>query len=269
MIQPSAITDFVALCVHSNRLGLVYVKDGEIHDKAYLIDKKEDLVDIESYFDKVEYVLAFNIGIHRANLKGIFERNGMSLPDKKYVCVYNWAKDNIGTTTFSTVRDYFGILPDGVGMEFDRSGWHHRDYVLNAEMLSEAAILLQESCGLKLEEAISGDRASSQRKFWLGSVAKQKLPDFQYYDGEVNQNLFSGKKVVITGDFAFNHYRDKITSQLVELGAVSQSSVNSKTNIVVIGNEAGPSKLAKLKDLIDEGADIKILNEGHLIGLIK
>lgn len=172
MIEPSTITDFVALCVHSNRMGVVHVKDGKIHDKVYLRDSEQELSNLEFYFEKVDYVLAFNIGTHRKNLKNMFERIGRSLPDKKYVCVYNWSKKNIGTSTFIGVRNYFGIGNSGIEGEYDLSGWHSRDYVLNAEMLAEATIMMQESCGMELKNAVSGDRESSRRAFWSNQTFK-------------------------------------------------------------------------------------------------
>ena len=166
MIQPSTITDFVALCVHSNRMGVVHVKDGKIHDKVYLRDSEQELKTLESYFESVEYVLAFGLGTHRKNLKNMFERVGRSLPDKKYVCVYNWAKTNIGTSTFISVRDYFGIGVSGMEGEYDLSGWHGKDYVLNAEMLAEAAMMMQESCGMELADAVAD--GTKWKKIWTG-----------------------------------------------------------------------------------------------------
>ncbi len=277
MDNASTIPDFVALCVHSSELGLVYVKNGEIHDKAKLYGNKQDLEDVQSYFDKVEYVLAFNIGIHRANLKNMFEGIGSCLPEKKYVCVYNWAKVNIGTTTFETVCEILGIQPRPMNGGYNNNGWDLRDYVYNAELLAEAAIMLHESCGMELDLSVSGDRASSRLKFWKDSftgiqktaIETKPADNLAYFPDQITKEIFVNQKVVVTGDFYTFPDRELLVKKLVSLGAVKQSTVNSKTNIVVVGSEPGPSKIKLLQDLLNSGSVIKVLNERQIATIVE
>ncbi|MEE0839166.1 MAG: BRCT domain-containing protein, partial [Acutalibacteraceae bacterium] len=58
---------------------------------------------------------------------------------------------------------------------------------------------------------------------------------------------FFGKKIVITGTFS-KYTRDELSAKLEELGAKTSSSVSSKTDYVLCGENAG-SKLDKAKKL--------------------
>jgi DNA ligase (NAD+) len=72
---------------------------------------------------------------------------------------------------------------------------------------------------------------------------------------------FTGKTIVITGSFAeFN--RNELTKKIESFGAKVSSSVTSKTNILIIGENAG-SKLAAAEKL-----GIRIITEEELKKLI-
>ncbi len=76
----------------------------------------------------------------------------------------------------------------------------------------------------------------------------------------------AGTAFVITGEFSEN--RDSITAKLVSLGAMAKSGVSSKTNLLIVGDQAGKTKLTKAKQLGIEqvGKDwlVKILTENGL-----
>ncbi len=79
---------------------------------------------------------------------------------------------------------------------------------------------------------------------------------------EVNTNsYFSGKTIVLTGALE-NFSRTDLTKQLMNLGANVTSSVSKKTDLVIVGSDAG-SKLDKAKSL-----NIKTINESELIELL-
>ncbi len=79
---------------------------------------------------------------------------------------------------------------------------------------------------------------------------------------EVNTNsYFSGKTVVLTGALE-NFARAELTKRLMNLGANVTSSVSKKTDLVIVGADAG-SKLDKAKEL-----NIKTINESELIDLL-
>lgn len=81
---------------------------------------------------------------------------------------------------------------------------------------------------------------------------------------QINSSFFEGKNVVITGVFGkFN--RDDLKSILEHHGAIIRTGISTKTNVVVMGMDAGPSKCAKIKELVDSRVDIVVLNETELL----
>ncbi len=82
-------------------------------------------------------------------------------------------------------------------------------------------------------------------------------------NNEVKENYFTNKTIVLTG--ALNSYsRPDLTKLLSSYGANVTSSVSKKTDLVIVGTDAG-SKLDKAKELnieiIDEAKLLEILSE--------
>jgi DNA polymerase III subunit epsilon len=77
-------------------------------------------------------------------------------------------------------------------------------------------------------------------------------------------NPFYKKKVVFTGVLQ-TMSRDQAAKLVQELGADIDISVNKRTDFVIVGQGAGPSKLKKTDDLIASGSSIRILNETEFI----
>lgn len=80
------------------------------------------------------------------------------------------------------------------------------------------------------------------------------------YD-DVGDNFFKGKKFVLTGTLSVP--REKMTQILESLGAISSSSVTSKTDFVLVGDNPG-SKYEKAKAL-----NVKIYDESEINELIE
>ncbi|PWJ55068.1 BRCA1 C Terminus (BRCT) protein [Dyadobacter jejuensis] len=275
MIHPRKIEDFIAVCIHSRSLGLVHVKEGKIFHKELLYSEKSDLQKLLLLFDQVTYVVAFGLGSHRRNLRIMFEDIDSSLPDKKYVCAYNWAKQNIGTTTFLSVREYFGISLDQNELEFDRSGWHHRDYVFNAEMLAQAVMLMQESCGMNLVNAVSGKRTPGtyRRQSYFNykniSVKPTKnetiveLPEIKYYNGVLDLQTLEGKNVSISGSFLFTSTQHMKTL-IEELGGTFQPRFNEETHVLIVGDQPELHDILTLNERIYRGSEVMVINSSLL-----
>lgn len=79
---------------------------------------------------------------------------------------------------------------------------------------------------------------------------------------------FFHARTVITGIFASYPNRDELGRTLQELGADINTSISRKTNIVIIGDGAGPSKLRKIEELRANGYDIRVIYEPELISLL-
>lgn len=84
-----------------------------------------------------------------------------------------------------------------------------------------------------------------------------------------NRNTpFFHARTVITGIFTAYPNRDDLGKMLQVLGADINTSISKKTNIVVIGSGAGPSKLKKIEELKADGCDIRIIYEPELISIL-
>jgi DNA polymerase-3 subunit epsilon len=73
-------------------------------------------------------------------------------------------------------------------------------------------------------------------------------------------NPFYDKKVVFTGDL-LEWDRSAAACLLQKLGADVNTSISGRTQIVVIGKGAGPSKLEKIIDILADGAPLRLMNE--------
>jgi len=74
--------------------------------------------------------------------------------------------------------------------------------------------------------------------------------------------------VVITGTFDAYPNRNELGKLLQSLGADINTAISSKTDVVVIGHGAGPSKLKKIKELHDKGHEIRMIFEPELVQLL-
>ena len=85
---------------------------------------------------------------------------------------------------------------------------------------------------------------------------------FQTTKTEKNEGIFTGKTIVVSGVFsAFS--RDEIKELIEQNGGKNGSSISSKTDFLVAGENMGPSKLKKAVDL-----GIKILSEDEFVKLL-
>lgn len=109
-------------------------------------------------------------------------------------------------------------------------------------------------------------RYSEYDKQKMTSETHKKLDDDKISD---KSTPFYNKKVVITGIFEKFPIREELGEMLRRYGADMNSSISSKTNIVIIGNGAGPSKVQKIDILKKQGVEIEIINEEKLLKIIK
>ena len=94
-----------------------------------------------------------------------------------------------------------------------------------------------------------------QKLFELGITINKRA--------EITTNsAFTNKTIVLTGSLQ-NYTRPDLTKLLLSMGANVTSSVSKKTDLVVVGADAG-SKLDKAKEL-----GIRIVEESELIELLK
>lgn len=81
-------------------------------------------------------------------------------------------------------------------------------------------------------------------------------------------SVFYNSTVVITGVFEKYETRDELAAKLQSLGARITSSISYKTTHVLVGEDAGPKKIKKIRQLQSEGCPIKIIRESELESLM-
>lgn len=87
-------------------------------------------------------------------------------------------------------------------------------------------------------------------------VANQSTPFFQ-------------SRVVITGMLSSFPEREQLAMLLRKYGADINSSISGKTDIVIMGFDAGPSKIKKISEYQEKGHDIRVIHEEELLEILK
>lgn len=85
----------------------------------------------------------------------------------------------------------------------------------------------------------------------------------------IPDNYFKGKSCVITGTFRLFPIRDELAGYIKEHGGRVISSISSRTDILLMGEAPGPSKVEKARLMIVSGSNLKIIDETELGNIIK
>lgn len=97
----------------------------------------------------------------------------------------------------------------------------------------------------------------SGHKALRGDVLKKDLSNAD------PSNPFYDKKVVITGVFSMD--REDMAQWLKRMGADIDTAISKKTQIVLVGEKAGPKKLEKIAQLQEAGSEIKVYHEDFIL----
>lgn len=145
----------------------------------------------------------------------------------------------------------------GIGLE------HHHDALCDATACAE---MILRSKGIIIYPTLNSvikEETFDNKK--ISSEAKQPLnPE----DVENKDTPFFKKRIVLTGNLIKFPNREEISEKLKLYGADINTSISKRTNIVIVGEKAGPSKMKKIKELKDQGYEIRIIEETELISII-
>lgn len=261
-----------------SEIAIVVVKDGEIVDKYFeeitppknpLYENdfwqshgerslKEAWVDLRSFFEEYKYAVAFNLSVHKSNLEKSLAHYGIELPNIEFVCAYNWAKNslNLEASTFFDVKDYLGIDLN------QHSSRHLSQAVATAELVLKLEDLTQVSIE-DYAKYIQQNRVQGIEKFFKSKVGNADLNGL-IFQTEITDLDIQNKTIVITGDFDKFPDRDKLSEALTLKGGLVKGSISGKTEVVIIGSGAGPSKIEKIKGMLDKGKSIALINQQTL-----
>ena len=107
---------------------------------------------------------------------------------------------------------------------------------------------------------------SGQEARKLESDTKQPLAASEV---ENPNTPFFLKKVVITGLLDSFPIREELASLLKRYGADINTSISRKTDIVIVGDGCGPSKMKKITELKTQGIDIHVMYEPEFLEIIE
>lgn len=142
---------------------------------------------------------------------------------------------------------------------------HHHDALDDA--LACAQLFLAEN-GRIPANTFKGSLKSILRYMETKKYSKDTLNPLDDSQIQNQDTPFFHARTVITGVFTKYPNRNDLGQQLKALGADINTSISKKTDIVVIGDGAGPVKLKKIQDLRDQGYVIRIIYEPELIDIL-
>jgi DNA ligase (NAD+) len=137
----------------------------------------------------------------------------------------------------------------------------------NIDNLSKASLLelvTVDEIGEKIAESVVSFFADSQNQELIARLKSYGV-QFELVEKEIvlESTIFEGKTFVVSGVFT-NYSRDQIKETIEANGGKVGSSISSKTNYVVAGDNMGPAKLEKANKL-----NIPILSEVEFDKLLK
>lgn len=105
---------------------------------------------------------------------------------------------------------------------------------------------------------------------FLSKVIKSETKRPLAPDEVENPNTpFFMQSIVLTGTLQSFPKREDIASLLRLYGADINSSISKKTDIVIMGKGAGPSKMKKIEELKSEGVDIRVIEEPEFLEILE
>lgn len=162
--------------------------------------------------------------------------------------------------TVSLDRFIFALGVDGVGKVASKALAEHFESVENLSRATEEELIALDDIGEITARTIVGWFADNYNTEEVAALTDEIKVEFKK-KGD-SSGIFGGQSVVLTGSLT-SFTRSEAQKIIEENGGVCQSSVTSKTTLVIAGEAAG-SKLAKAQKL-----GIKIIDEEQFKEMIK
>lgn len=136
------------------------------------------------------------------------------------------------------------------------------DAIMNA---SEEELMQAEEIGDKIAESLISFFKDKKHVKMIEQLrdAGLKMEISESAQPKKLSNKLDGLSFVVSGTFS-NFSRDGIKEVIEQHGGKNQSGVSAKTNFLLAGDEAGPSKLEKAKKL-----NVKIIDEGEFQKMLR
>ena len=142
---------------------------------------------------------------------------------------------------------------------------NHHDALADATACAEMVLVIN---GVKLPE--THEKPKTPKKAFSGKrVQHDTLQPLSEDEVENKDTIFFERRVVLTGDLQHFSSRQQISDILRKLGADINTSISKSTEIVVVGDKPGPSKMEKIATLQSQGVEIKVINEQELLAILR
>jgi len=193
-------------------------------------------------------LVAHNAAFDLAVLRTTLEYYSLEIPDFLCECTYRMSGLNLAS------------LCDALEIEMV----NHHDALADASACAIAYLKMKD--GIRPDHGLIKPR--SGHDFFAGHeriTGDLLKPDLEHCD--CNHPLYN-KKVVFTG--VLNSLTRKDAARAVKAhGADIDTGITKRTNIVIAGSGAGPSKLKKIDQYNADGAGIRIIGESEFLGMIR
>ena len=234
---------------------IAIINDEEEYKKGYgagleAIEENEELkAKFKAFLSKYKYPII----AHNASF------------DRKFLRYWNWidnnqefycSRDNIKSK--EKLKSYkLQYLLDYYGIKREQSHNAMQDILDLLELLKVVKIDKWFPLGESIE-----DKTVKRVNSYMNDKKKREEDKKKLEEAKENiiENIFNNKKVVFTGDMKED--RAEMRAVAIKYGATSTNNVSSKTDILVVGENAG-SKLAKAKEL-----GIKIISEDDFWNIV-
>ncbi|AZQ60985.1 exonuclease [Flammeovirga pectinis] len=190
-----------------------------------------------------QLIVAHNAGFDVSALEQTLELYDLDIPTFDYDCTYKLT----------------GAALDDICYTY---GWElkHHDALADAEACAKMYIELLSEKQLPVFEKNPFKKKKKTAPYRTQLSGEILRPDFDNADPD---SPFYRQKVVITGVFdAWD--RLELATILKGLGAKINTNISGQTNLVMVGEDPGPSKLQKVSSLNQQGKGIQILKEQEL-----
>lgn len=235
----------------------------------------EDASEFDDVWDQIapeidgQIVLAHNADFDIDVLKQTLNAYSISHPKMKYICTQKLAQE-----VFQGLERYRLIdLAEYFKMDF----LHHNclaDATICAEIGMRAIpVYDKKSFRFSFDDlthriAKSDSGNNSGKDF---SVFGKKVIDSALLKpnlcAENKEHPFYAKRIVFTGDMKAIERQDAAT-KVQQFGGDINTSISKKTDIVIVGNSAGPAKMRKIEELRAAGFNIQLIYESEFLTMI-
>lgn len=222
---------------------------------------------LSEVFDQ-EIVLAHNADFDIDVLRQTLDMYHLSHPVIRYACTQKLAQE-----AFKDLNNYrLSDVAAHMGIDLD-----HHNSLSDAKAAAAIGIKAIPLIGHNLynygHEELTyyiAKKSSASKKDSFGYAGKHIASDLLKPNlaGANSDNPFYNKKVVFTGDLQAIQRKDAAV-RIQAMGADINTVISKQTQIVILGQKAGPSKMKKIEELKAAGYEIKIIEETEFLSLIQ